>query len=84
MKAMQAERIAMYEAAKVQSQSRALMVVDRKQIEIAERFGNQRIRNHSTRSNADSGARIAGQAAGQRINIPSGRPVGQSNNQRLT
>lgn len=83
MKAMQAERIAMYEAAKAQSQSRALMVVDRKQVEIASRFGQQGIRKHTSRSGADHGARIAGQEAGQRINIPSGRPVGQSSNRRL-
>ncbi len=82
MKLMQRERRAMYEAARETSQSRALVVVDRKANEIAVRFGTQKTRQHSA-GYRSSGAAQAGQSAGQRINIPSGRPVGQSNQGRL-
>lgn len=74
------ERMAMYERAKAESNSRALVVVDRKRMEIAKRFGSQKTRT-SRSSYSSSGAAIAGQEAGQRINIPSGRPI-SGNNQR--
>ena len=77
------ERRAMYEQAKAQSNSRALVVVDRKAGEIMKRFGTQKTQKTGHRASS-SGAMLAGQSAGQRINIPSGRPVGQSNNARLT
>jgi len=77
MKVMQAERRAMYEAAKAQSNCRALLVVDRKQNEIAVRFGKQRVAMNSSSSRGSSGAWVDGNEAGRRINIPSGRPVGR-------
>lgn len=83
MKTMQRERMAMYEAAKVQSQSRALVVVDRKREEIALRFGTQKTRTHR-HGYASSGAAMAGGEAGRRINIPSGRPVGSTSQGRLS
>jgi hypothetical protein len=72
-----AERRAMYEDAKRTSGSRALMVVDRKAVEVAKRFGTQKTKT-SRSSYSSSGAAMAGRAAGSRINIPSGRPVGCS------
>lgn len=76
------ERRAMYEKAKQESNSRALIVVDRKGLEIASRFGVQKTRTARS-SYRSSGAAIAGQSAGQRINIPAGRPIGGSGNARL-
>ena len=75
LRTLATERRAMYETAKRESNSRALVVVDRKALEIVKRFGTQKTRSHSTgyRSN---GAAIAGREAGQRINIPTGRPIG--------
>ena len=75
--ALAAERRAMYQEAKVTSNSRALVVVDRKALAIAEKFGEQKTKRVGQRS-ASNGAAIAGRDAGQRINIPSGRPIGQS------
>lgn len=83
MKEMQRERMAMYEAAKAQSQSRALVVVDRKRQEIAVRFGVQKTRRSGARFHS-SGAAVAGSEAGKRINIPSGRPVGSTSQGRLS
>ena len=84
MGSLAAERRAMYEEARVQSNSRALVVVDRKANEIAVRFGEQKTRNTRFSGSGDSGARIAGQQAGARINIPSGRPIGQSSRKALS
>ena len=75
------ERREMYAQAQTSSGSRALMVVDRKALEVAQRFGPQR--TTSTRTNASSGAAMAGTAAGKRINIPAGRPISGSASQRL-
>lgn len=76
-----AERRAMFEAAKVQSQSRALMVVDTKQAAIVQRFGEQRTSRCKARQ--ATGAAMAGAAAGSRINIPSGRPIGNQSKAML-
>lgn len=81
LKAMAEERRAMYEKARAESNSRALVVVDRKQQEIAKRFGKQKVR--STRGGYVSGASQAGSEAGRRINIPSGRPIGSGNSKLL-
>lgn len=75
LKELAAERRAMYEQAQAQSGSRALAVVDRKAIEVAQRFGVQKTRT-SRVGNSSSGAGMAGHAAGSRINIPTGRPIG--------
>ena len=77
------ERRQMYAQARQQSQSRALVVVDRKAQEIALRFGTQKIRATSWGRGASSGAVQAGDSAGRRINIPSARPVGQSSHASL-
>lgn len=77
------EREAMYAQAKVESNSRALVVVDRKKTEIATRFGIQRLKS-SARRYSVSGAYYAGQEAGSRINIPSGQPLSGSSNKRIT
>lgn len=82
LREMVSERMRMYEAAKVMSNSRALVVVDRKHGEIVQRFGTQKTRS-SRRGYANSGAAMAGGEAGRRITIPAGRPVGQSNHARL-
>ena len=82
LKALHAERQAMYQAAKAASNSRALMVVDRKHNQIVALFGEQRVKT-SRIYGRSSGAVDAGHAAGSRINIPSGRPIGQSSNARL-
>lgn len=79
---MAKERREMYEAAKRTSNSTALVVVDRKRTEIAQRFGAQKTRS-SRGSYHSSGAAIAGKDAGQRINIPSGRPVGNNSRTML-
>ncbi len=76
------ERKAMYEQAKAASNSRALMVVDRKALEIASRFGKQRTRSCSG-GYSSSGAAMAGGEAGRRINIPAGRPVGNTSRAML-
>jgi len=82
LKDLAAERIRMYEQARATSNSRALVVVDRKRSEIVARFGTQKTR--SSRSGYhSSGAAVAGQEAGKRINIPAGRPISGSNNLRL-
>ena len=67
----------MYEKARVESGSRALVVVDRKQNEIAVRFGHQKTRKTRS-SGSSSGASMAGSEAGKRINIPAGRPLGNT------
>ena len=72
--ALHAERQAMYRKAQVESQSRALVVVDRKAVAIAERFGKQQV-SHRRGSYSSVGAYQAGQEAGARINIPAGRPI---------
>lgn len=69
------ERRQAYEEAQTTSGSRALMVVDRKAIEIAQRFGVQKV-SKSRAGYSSSGAAQAGSSAGARINIPSGRPIG--------
>jgi Protein of unknown function (DUF2786) len=73
------ERRKMYEDAQRTSNSRALVVVDRKHTEIVKRFGEQRTSKRRMSSRGASGASIAGCEAGTRINIPEGRPIaGQS------
>lgn len=76
------ERMAMYEKAKAESNSRALVVVDRKATEIAQRFGAQRTRK-TRASYRSSGAAVAGGEAGKRINIPAGRPISGNGNLRI-
>lgn len=77
LKDLAAERRAAYAEAQSTSGSRALMVVDRKALEIAQRFGVQKV-SKSRSGYASSGAAQAGSSAGSRINIPSGRPIGSS------
>ena len=77
LKTLADERKAMYQKAQAESNSRALVVVDRKQLEIVKRFGEQKTSNHRS-SYSSHGAAIAGQDAGRRITIPAGRPVGRS------
>lgn len=72
------ERRAQFAAAQQASGSRALMVVDRKALEVVQRFGAQKTRSSRSGGNG-SGASHAGRAAGQRINIPAGRPIGAGN-----
>lgn len=74
LKELAAERIRMYEQARATSNSRALVVVDRKRQEIALRFGAQKTRKCSA-GYRSSGAAMAGSEAGKRINIPAGRPL---------
>lgn len=71
------ERRAMYEQARAESNSRALVVVDHKRAEIVKRFGEQRTTKAGYRSSS-YGATQAGSSAGARINIPAGRPIGNS------
>lgn len=80
--ALRAERQKIHEEAKAASNSRALVVVNRKALEVVARFGEQKTsaRRASLRS---SGAAIAGHAAGQKINIPSGRPIASANRAQL-
>lgn len=82
LKSLHAERQAMYRQAAQESQSRALVVVDRKALEVAQRFGKQKVRTSSSRVSS-SGAHHAGREAGARINIPHGRPVCQANHARI-
>ena len=83
LKALWQERQAMFEEARKTSNSRALVVVDSKALEVVKRFGAQKVR--SSRSGySSSGAALAGKAAGSRINIPAGRPVGHSTQGRLS
>lgn len=77
LKNLASDREAIYKSAQETSGSRALVVVDRKRAEVAERFGEQKFRN-TNRGRASVGASMAGQDAGRRINIPSGRPIEQS------
>jgi hypothetical protein len=82
LKALAAERMTMYQEAKRQSNSRALVVVDRKRAEIARRFGTQK--TSATRSHSQHyGAAQAGSEAGRNINIPAGRPVGNASRTML-
>lgn len=82
LKGLWRDRQAEFEQARATSNSRALVVVDRKRTEIAVRFGEQKTRN--TRAGyRSSGAAMAGSEAGRRINIPQGRPVGQASSPRL-
>lgn len=80
MRSLAVERRQMYEAARAESNSRALVVVDRKALEVANRFGTTKTRSSRSSSRGDSGAHIAGREAGGRINIPAGRPIGSSGN----
>jgi len=73
----------MFEQAKAASNSRALVVVDRKAGEIATRFGRQRTKASNHAGYKATGAVQAGREAGGRINIPSGRPIGNSSRTML-
>lgn len=83
LKTLASERRAAYQAAQAESGSRALVVVDRKAVIIAARFGEQRTRSSRVSSRGESGASMAGRAAGSRINIPSGRPIGSTAQRRI-
>lgn len=83
LRALHTERQAMYQKAKAESNSRALVVVDRKRSEIVQRFGEQKTRSASA-GYRSSGAAIAGSEAGKRINIPAGRPIGNQSRAMLT
>lgn len=74
---MRNEREQAFKQAAAESSSRALVVVDRKRAEIVARFGEAKYRT-GRGSYASQGAAMAGAAAGGRINIPQGRPIGQS------
>ena len=82
LKALWQERQQAFEQARAMSNSRALVVVDSKRQEIVARFGAQKV-SHGRSGYSSSGAATAGHEAGQRINIPAGRPVGQSTQARL-
>jgi hypothetical protein len=71
---MAAERVKMYREAQRKSNSRALVVVDRKAMVIAEIFGKQKT-SRNGRFYGSAGAYVAGSSAGQRINIPGNRPL---------
>lgn len=73
------ERRKLFQEAQATSNSRALVVVDYKRNEIVARFGAQKTRN-TRASYASHGAYMAGQSAGARMNIPSGRPLSGSSN----
>jgi hypothetical protein len=81
LRALADERRAMYQAAA--STSRALVVVDRKANQVATLFGAQRTKSARSSYSASSGAYMAGASAGQRINIPAGRPIAQQQRARL-
>lgn len=83
LKDLAKERMAMYQQAVQSSASMALVVVDRKQAEIAKRFGVQRTKSARS-SYSSSGAAMAGSSAASRINIPSGRPLTGSTQARLS
>ncbi len=83
LKALAEERKAMYRAAQVNSNCMALVVVDRKHTEIVKRFGEQKVRR-SQSSASCSGASMAGHEAGQKISIPSGRPISGNSNKTLS
>lgn len=51
-------------------------------LEVAQRFGKQKVRASSSRVSS-SGAHHAGREAGARINIPHGMPVCQANHARI-
>jgi hypothetical protein len=82
LKDLAAERVRMYQQAQQESGSRALVVVDRKALEVTKRFGAQKVRG-SSRGFSSDGAHMAGTEAGKRINIPSGRPIGGSTAARI-
>ena len=82
LKELAAERLRMYQQAQQQSNSRALVVVDRKRSEIAARFGAQKTKT-SHRGFRNSGAAASGSEAGRNINIPAGRPVGNASRTML-
>ena len=67
--ALHAERQAMYQAAQRESNSRALVVVDRKHGQIVKLFGVQRVRHSSSRGRGDTGAGVAGREAGHSVTI---------------
>ncbi len=81
LKTLARERHAMYEA--VKSTSMALVVVDRKKDQIVARFGVQKTRSHHF-ARSSTGAAQAGSKAGQRINIPSGRPLEHQSSKLLS
>lgn len=73
MKALRAERQAMYQSAAATG-NRALVVLDRKQEKMKSLFGEQSTKKATT-SLTSSSAAIAGHSAGKRINIPQGKPL---------
>ncbi len=80
LRTLSEERRATYQKAQADSGCRAIMVVDRKQAEIAKYFGRQHTK--SVRYSKSTGAHIAGSEAGSRITIPTAPPVGGSTTQR--
>lgn len=82
LKTLADERLAMYREARAQSNSRALVVVDRKATEIARLFGKQHAHNRRG-SRGESGATMAGRQAGRNITIPAGRPIGNNSRTML-
>lgn len=83
MTAIARERRQVYEQAKATSGSRALVVVDKKLAIMEDRFGKQTYSKTRGSRSGDYGAREAGRSAGNRINIPSGRPLGSETRAKL-
>ena len=83
LKGLRAERQAIFEQARATSNSRALVVIDRKALAIVARFGGQKTSRRSA-GYRSHGAAIAGREAGSRITIPAGRPIAVSNAKMIT
>lgn len=76
MKELARQRDAIYQKAKQESGSRAVMVVDKKMALVQATFGQQKTSRCGFRKT--TGASVAGMEAGNRINIPMGRPIGNN------
>jgi hypothetical protein len=81
LRTLATERQAIYRQAQATSNSKALMVVERKGAEIAKYFGRQHVK-HTYSGVTRSGASVAGREAGSRINIPSAPPIGSAGTSR--
>lgn len=83
LRALVIERQAMYEKAQREAGSRALVVVHLKKEKVSKMFGKLHTR-HISSSSGNVGATHAGVDAGNRITIPSGRPLEGGITRRLT
>lgn len=81
LRALALEREQLYREANRATGSKALAVADIKMLKLSELYGKQQTTPSGIRSN--SGAYTAGHLAGNSINIPTQRPLGNSGNQKM-